>query len=123
MLFILVLPFVGALTARLRHQFWQAWVVWVGCSLSALGALWISDDFNSALVWTLAASAAGFLGPELWASCRGFVSHPRVFGWIVAVCALIFLIYHQRFLGGILMVGLVILAFRLMLRPLFRGRR
>ncbi len=122
MLFILMLPFGGALTARLRHQLWQAWAIWGGCSLLALIALWIAGDFSSAFLWTLAASVVGFLGPELWASCRGFMSHPRVFGWIAAAAVAIFVLTHQGILGGLLMIGIIILAYRIMLRPLFRRR-
>lgn len=122
MLFILALPFGGALTARLRHELWHAWAIWGGCSLLALIALWIAGDFSSAFMWTLAASAVGFLGPELWASCRGFMSHPRVFGWIAAAAVAIFVLTHQGILGGLLMIGIIILGYRIMLRPLFKRR-
>ena len=120
MIYVLALPFGGALAARLRHQQWQMWAVYGGCALLALITLWISGTFDMAIGWTLLASTVGFLGPELWASCRGFTSHPRVFGWIAAAGALIFLIYHQGLLGGILMIGLIILAFRVMFRPLLK---
>ena len=122
MFYALVLPFGGALAARLRHEIWPVWVVWGGCSLIAIIALWIGDDFGPALFWTLAASALGFLGPEIWTSCRGFMSHPRVFGWIMGIGVLLFLVRHQDFLGGLLTLGLIALALRVMLSPFLRRR-
>jgi len=41
MLYILALPFGGALAARLRHHLLLMWAVWGGCSLVALILLWI----------------------------------------------------------------------------------
>jgi hypothetical protein len=120
MFYVLALPFGGALAARLRHQQWQMWAIYGGCSILALVALWFYDSFDTAIGWTLVASVVGFLGPELWASCRGFMSHPRVFGWIAAAGTLIFLIYNQGLLGGILMIGLIFVAFRVMFRPLLK---
>ena len=122
MVYVLVFPFGGALAARLYHRFWQAWSVWGGCCLLAVIALWIAGDVSSAVMWTAAASVIGFLGPELWASCRGFMSHPRVFGWIAAAGFGIFVLMHQEILGGLLLIGIVFLGFRTMLRPLIRRR-
>ena len=126
--FILLLPFGSALTARLRYHHWQGtwpvwigWAVWLAASLIAFVALCIANA--SYPFWlVLAASAVGFLGPELWASCRGFMSHPRVFGWIAAVALAVFVLTHQGILGGLLLIGIIILGYRIMLRPLFRRR-
>ena len=123
MLFVIVLPFGSALAARLHHNYWLAWAVWGGCSLVAFSALWIAYGFSSSAFMVLASWAVGFLGPELWTSCRGFVSHPRFFGWVLAAGGIIFLLYNPGIVSGIIVLGIIVLVLRTMLRPLFGGRK
>lgn len=118
---ISVLPFGGALAARLRHRQWQVWAAWGAVSLIALAVVWITANFASAFYWMVGASAFGFLGPELWEACRGFMRQPKVFGWILAAGAIVFAIYHPQFLGSILTIVIIYAAFRLMLKPLLGG--
>jgi drug/metabolite transporter (DMT)-like permease len=121
MFFLLLLPFGSALAARLRHRDWRVWAVWGGASLIAFVAFWIAGEIETAAGLAFGASVVGFLGPELWHSCRGFVRQPKVFGALLALAGIVFLAYNQQYLKALMLAGLAYIAYRIILRPLVRG--
>jgi hypothetical protein len=73
---IFSLPFGGALVVRLtgarRRELWAAWAA---SGLAAFFAAWLGGGLtaSAAALAASAASAAGFLGPELWEGARGLL--------------------------------------------------
>jgi hypothetical protein len=124
-------PFGGALAVRLHYEKQnrpqqldlRMWAIYGGCALVAL-ALWgiALGSFEGALGRVLAASVVGFLGPELWRSCRSFVAHPKVFGVILTLSLIIVVLGNQQLWGILLLGWLVYAGFRRMIRPLSKGK-
>ena len=85
----LVLPFAGALGARLGYRLWYSWLAWVACCLSVFLVDWLAGYFlpKQAIVAVLGASAVGFVAPELWQGLRAILRQPRVVGWLALVAS------------------------------------
>lgn len=129
---VFLLPFGGALAARLRPSRWQ---VWAGCGLAGLAAFlaawlggWLSP--GQAAIVAVGSSAFGFLGPELWEGLRGAVRNglnslfrPRNL-WLAALAAAgWFLLQQPALLERVLVLAVVIGGLWLMVTGPFRGRR
>jgi len=138
--FLFLLPFGGALTARLAYRRLAAWTAWLAASLIAFWVIWLAEylpaDQGAGTV--VGASTFGFLGPELWgillAGLRGlgdclrtFLSRPRNIGYLVAGAGIIFLLGQPQLFWGlsgqILMLIIILIGFKIMIKPLIGGSK
>jgi len=102
---IAVLPFAGALAARLMYRRWEAWLAWI--AFAALSCIGIS------LGPVIAASVVGFIAPELWHALRAWLRQPRTIAILLGVAAVAYAIYvDQRLIGLVLGIGILLVAFR-----------
>jgi len=120
-----LLPFIGAVVARLKYRRWQVWTIWGGICLFTFLIIWLFDHLpaNQVILIVVAASAVGFVAPELWEALRAFLRKPRNIGWILLFGSSIYILFRPQLLGNLLTSGITALGLWIIIRPLFRKRK
>jgi len=127
--FIFLLPFGGALTARLAYRRWWAWVVWLASGLTTFLVVWLTGStgplaLDQVFGAVAGASFLGFIAPELWQALQAFLRRPRNLGYLLAGGMVIYCLSNPELLGSLMTLGIVILGLWIIIRPLFlRGGR
>ncbi len=135
MVIFYVLPFGGALFARLRHQLLQAWLTWLGLSLVSFLVLLLFSVLTAeeSLGIVCLSSVIGFIGPELRQIFQGwgrsfkqflikFLSKPRnaVTTLFLMLCFYA-LYYDPDMLQSLLVIAILFFALRFVLYPMWKS--
>ena len=144
---LLLLPFGGAVGARLRYREWQAWAAWGTAACIAFIAMWAVGLLAAGHVFlaVAAVSGFGFVAPEVWEAFRailrrptmypylggaaavgGFIAWPGLFNAVVAAMvnlALVVINALTPLVFAILPIVVVLFGFRMMFRGFRSGRR
>ncbi len=128
-----LLPFGGALAARLGNRHWQFWLVWAGTGLVSFLLTWlVADQKASHAAWLVAgASFLGFIAPAVWEGFENLLRRPRTLAWLVGggTIAALFFTNPQAFwrvVWGLAVIIIMIIGFMIIIRALLfppRGKR
>lgn len=123
LLILSFLPCGGALLARLRFWDWRAWFFWAAISFTYFLGIWIYKSQEIAFHLVVLSSFLGFVAPDLWEALSVFLRQPRNLGWILVGASIVYLLYQPQLLGSIMAIFIIILGFRIIIRPFFSQRQ
>ncbi|MFB6212547.1 MAG: hypothetical protein ABEI53_01870 [Candidatus Magasanikbacteria bacterium] len=120
--FLLLAVIGAALASRLNSESWEVWTVWGLVSLLSLIVLYPSvlHKPQEAFYAMVAASVFGWIIPDIGSAISSLLAQPKTWGLILIISLGVCLVYNPQFLYPLLVLGLVIVGFKTMLKPLVK---